>query len=151
MGNQGNYKDIMVLGSWLNRYLSPTLSPWDIEELVDDALRFLNIDHVRQDDDPVISAVIDLLRDEDLDEKIRNSAVARLTGPVAAGILDIKQNISPENYSEIDQRLIISDIDRTYGLPGLTQGILRELQKKPDTPWEYILSETRHELSLLKM
>ncbi len=89
-----NYGRIMALGSWLNRFLVTPLSPYDIEELADDALKLLNIDYVRSTDDPLIKVLTFILSDQGTLARMKIPAEA-LAVPVTLYGIDIKKYASP--------------------------------------------------------
>ncbi len=131
----GDYKRIMALGSWLQRYISPTLSPYGIEKLVDDALILLNIDHVRSDSDPVVNAMITLLEEHDLRSDYKKHETEWLIDTVqkysAVVMGDIPQADSPEELRwDINMSLVF--------FLGIIENI-KDLQEHKDTPWENLL------------
>jgi hypothetical protein len=139
----GDYKRIMALGSWLDRFLTATMSPWDIEELVDDALKLLNIDHVRSDDDPVINAIMNILTGADM-AKIAKHERKWLWGSICAPDIDITEYANMTDYSVSDRELMKMDIIATFDLPSVLTTELQMLQDSLNTPWEYVLSPTEN-------
>lgn len=138
MDKKVDYKRVMALGSWLDRYINPDLSPWDIEDLVDDALKLLNIDHVRNYVDPLVNAMIDFMTEHGLRHDYKKHET-RWNKTVQRFAETLREGGTLEDYSADSQDQLVFDIKMSIIY---FQGILDdigELQKHKDTPWENIL------------
>ena len=139
MDKKVDYKRVMDLGSWLDRYINPDLSAWDIEDLVDDALKLLNIDHVRSYDDPLVNAMIDLMKEHDLRHDYKKHEATWLNDTVQRFTEALREGGTLADYSADSQDQLVFDIQMSIIY---FQGILDdigELQKHKDTPWENLL------------
>lgn len=125
-----DYKRIMALGNWLNRFLSPTLSSWDIEELADDAIKLMNIDHVRSDDDPVVNTIREIIKKYDGRPVVRNTSSSSAVS---------KDDISRQVGLPADHTTIVEDVTTAFWLAEAIEIIIPGLQHSPSTPWENFL------------
>lgn len=125
-----DYKRIMELGSWLNRYLSSSLSRWDIDALVDDSLKILNVDYVRSEDDPAINTIKDCLGEFGLSKMIGGN---KHIGEAISGCT--KNFVGSKNH-----KLLIHDLVYSFFPIPYIEAFLQKLQMGKDIPWVQALS-----------